>query len=782
MDTQAGVQVRAEAAAGGAQDLRPAERRNTVTLRAILLGLVFCSMAAVFFPYTDNVIRGSWLAEDHTAVGIIALFFGLIFAGNALARLLERRGANPLLRGTIVTVASGAVLYILARLVGGLTDRDAAGVVISSGLVTFLRVLMAFAGYLWTMFAVVTVSRLVEASWAGGRWLSLNRAELLTIFAMMLVATALVTSGLAMQLVPTLSAVGYYQTPANQWPTHVVPNMPEWMRVVDRDAYRGFFEGIYRVPGFVEPEPGRYSEPFLQGGYETWTYLRQIPWHAWGKPLLAWAVFLVPLYTFSICLMVIVRGQWMDREILVYPLTRLPSEMARTEDNPSEREVQPALGPLFRNGAMWLGFALPVVFSMLRAIHAYYLGFPEIKLEWETKLMSDQVTLFIVPSFVAMGFTYLVNTRISFSVWSMSLAGLFFSGWLTLRGYRSPEDLGGYGSSTALMYHLGTGALLTMSVLGLWSARSHLAGVFRKAFLGDPRVDDSREILGFRAAVVLAILSTLVMLGWLIVIGIQWWVALVYWTLAMLIFYGMTRIVAEAGLGSASPPGLAPAFTVSKLGAASMTDTSIVGLGLQYPYAVDVRTFVMAGAANGLKLTHEIEHRRRRLFFALLAAVLVTLVISVVTVIYLSYVYQGTSLELWYYRDAPSHGFNYAKDLLAKADRGAEMGPNTLGWIFSAVGVGLMSLLMVAQRRFLRWPIHPIGLVVVGTSFMTRLWFSVFVAWLVKSIVLKYGGPRLYMRTISFFLGMVMGQCVAAATGCVVDSVTGVIGNSLFTL
>lgn len=782
MDMQASVRTPAavpEQALSPSQALRPPERRSTVTVRAILLGLVLCAMAAIFFPYTDNVIRGSWLAEDHTAVGVIALFFGVVFVGNTLARLLERKGrSNPLLAGLLTTSLSGAVLYGLARLLEHFMTTDATGAAMSTGLVTLLRVLLTIAGFLWAMFALVTGSRAVEALWAPGRWLSLNRAELLTIFAMMIMATALVTSGLAMQLAPTLPAVGYYQNPANQWPTKIVPIMPEWMRVVDPDAYRGFFEGIQRIPGFVEPRQDYSSDPFLQGTYETWTYFRQIPWHAWGKPLLGWAVFLVPLYTFSICMMVIVRGQWMDREILVYPLTRLPQEMARLDD---DSPGPPALGPLFRNSGMWMGFALPVVFSLLRAIHAYYMGFPLIKLQWETKVMSDQVTIFIIPSFVAMGFTYLVNTRISFSVWSLSLVGMFLAGWLALRGYKTPEELAGYGSGTPLMYHMGMGALLTLSVLGLWSARRHLAAVFRKAFLGDPRVDDSREALSYRAAVILAILCAAVMLAWLMAVGMQWWVALVFWTTAMLVFYGLTRIIAEAGLGSAAPPGTAPVFTVSKIGAQSMSEASVVGLGLQFPYAVDIRALVMAGAASGLKITQEIEHRRRRLFFALLGAVLVTMVVSVVTVIYLSYVYQGTSLEMWYYRDAPSAGFHYAKEMLTRGVDGLRAGPNALGWVYSAAGVTLMSLLMVAQRRFLRWPIHPIGLVVIGTKFMNALWFSVFIAWLIKSLVLKYGGPRLYMRTIPFFLGMVLGQCVIAGLGCVVDYVTGVVGNQLFT-
>lgn len=761
----------AQGAVSAAQAMRPVQRRNTVTVRAILVGLVLCGMAGISFPYAENVVRGTALAEDHTAIGVTAMFFLVVLAGNGLARWMERRSrGSPLLMGTVATVAVGAGLYGLARLVEHLTTTDAMGAVISTGLVTLLRVILTFAALLWGMLALVVFSRLVEAVWAGGRWLSLNRAEMLTIFAMLLISSALVTSGLAMELIPVMPAVGYYTLGNN------IPDLPGWMRMTDANAYKGFFEGIQRMPGFIEPQTNYFREPFLQTAYETWTYLRQIPWSAWTRPLLGWTAFLVPLYTFSICLMVIIRGQWMDREILVYPLTRLPQEMTRVED---ESPQAPALGPLFRNNAMWLGFVLPVVFASLRAIHAYYMGFPEIKLEWQTKLMSDQITLWIVPSFVAMGFTYLVNTRISFSVWTLSLTGMFLSGWLALRGYKTPENLAPYFGATGnpLVYHMGTGALLTMSVVGLWAARRHLGGVLRKAFTGDPRVDDSKEILSYRWAVILAVVCAAVMLAWLIAIGMQWWVALFFWTTAMLIFYGLTRIVAEAGLGAATPPGIAPVFTVSKLGASSMAGSSTLGLGLQFPYAGDIRTFVMAGAANSLKLTQEIEHRRRRLFLALFGAVLVSLVVSVGTIIYMSYVYQGTSLDLWYYRDVPKLGLDYAREMIVKRP-----GPNVLGWVYSGVGVVLMGLLMTAQRRFLRWPIHPIGLVMMGTWALEKLWISIFLAWLIKSLVLKYGGPRLYMRTIPFFLGMILGQCVSSGTWCIVDYVTGVVGNSLFTM
>jgi len=770
--TEAAVRVEDGAGVTEAQGARVSrrtpERQNAVTVRAILLGSLLCAVAAICFPYTDNVVRGSTLAEDHTAVGVTALFFAVVFFANTLARWLERGFPSvPLLAGLVATVVAGLLLYGLDRFIRAFMPEGSASTIL-------LRVALAFGVFLWIMFALVVLTRLVEALWVGGGWLSLSRAEMLTVFAMLLICSALVTLGLAMQLTPTLPAIEYYSSPQNRWPEIVMPHIPDWALVRDRDAVYGFFEGLRRVEGYDPPKPDRFQDPLLQGLYVTWTQLRQIPWKAWLKPLAAWGVFLLPLYTFMICSMVIIRRQWMEREILVYPMTRLPLEMTQLDEDDGS-----AVGPLFRHRGMWIGFALPVIVSSIKAIQNYWPAFPDIQFQWDTYVMSDQVRLFIWPSFVAIGFTYLVSTRIAFSAWSLSLTGLFISGFIALRGYKSTEFLDGYGSSSRPeMYHLGMGALLTMAVLGLWSARRHLADVFRKAFKGDPSVDDSDEILGYRAAVLICLLSAIVMIAWLVAIGMQWWLAVVFWLVAVLIFYGMARIVMEAGLSACVAPGIAPVYVGSKIGAAAIGDQGLVALGMQYPWCADIRTFVMAGAAHGLRITQEIRHRRRWLFYAMLLAVLVSSVVSIATVIYIYYVYQGTSLEPWWYRDAPQVGVKYAVEMINHKNE--VPGPNIQGWVFTVVGVVLMALLMVAQRRFLKWPLHPVGLAVMGIWLMERLWFSVFVAWLIKSLVLKYGGPRLYRRTIPFFLGMILGQCVIAGVWCLIDYVTGVSKNQVF--
>lgn len=42
-----------------------------------------------------------------------------------------------------------------------------------------------------------------------------------------------------------------------------------------------------------------------------------------------------------------------------------------------------------------------------------------------------------------------------------------------------------------------------------------------------------------------------------------------------------------------------------------------------------------------------------------------------------------------------------------------------------------------------------------------KLWFSIFVGWLLKRSIHKYGGFKLYYRLRTLFVGLVVGEVVA---------------------
>ncbi len=50
----------------------------------------------------------------------------------------------------------------------------------------------------------------------------------------------------------------------------------------------------------------------------------------------------------------------------------------------------------------------------------------------------------------------------------------------------------------------------------------------------------------------------------------------------------------------------------------------------------------------------------------------------------------------------------------------------------------------------------------VATNPMQDLWFSIFIGWLCKLLIVKLGGAKLYQRARPVFLGLIVGDCVAS--------------------
>ena len=88
------------------------------------------------------------------------------------------------------------------------------------------------------------------------------------------------------------------------------------------------------------------------------------------------------------------------------------------------------------------------------------------------------------------------------------------------------------------------------------------------------------------------------------------------------------------------------------------------------------------------------------------------------------------------------------------------------GWLGSAVfllwGICLGGGLLFLCSRFPGWPLHPIGLIFVYSSIGLRLCISLFVGWLLKKLILHYGGAQAYKVATPLFLGIIFGEVFAS--------------------
>jgi hypothetical protein len=78
-------------------------------------------------------------------------------------------------------------------------------------------------------------------------------------------------------------------------------------------------------------------------------------------------------------------------------------------------------------------------------------------------------------------------------------------------------------------------------------------------------------------------------------------------------------------------------------------------------------------------------------------------------------------------------------------------------------GMGFTGFLMTMRTRFLSWPFHPVGYVLAETSTMVWLWCPTLVGWLIKLLVLRYGGIAAFRRGIPFFIGLILGDYVISS-------------------
>jgi hypothetical protein len=249
---------------------------------------------------------------------------------------------------------------------------------------------------------------------------------------------------------------------------------------------------------------------------------------------------------------------------------------------------------------------------------------------------------------------------------------------------------------------------------------------------------------------------------------------------ALIAFLGLTKIICEAGLAYARTPVTPSALTHSMLGPVGLGPASVINLGMALCWSGDTRTIVMTSAATGAKLGDSGGVDQRRLFGAMFLALVVALVSSVVAVLLIGYAHGGMNLGGWQFTAmTPTTGRWMIEHMRLEESLSAGMSGGKMA--FLGIGAALMTVLMICRYRFPWWPIHPAGLAVGLTHPTFHVWFSIFIAWLVKVIILKLGGISLYRRTRPLFLGLILGSFATSGVWILIDFLTGQRG-SVFTL
>jgi hypothetical protein len=273
----------------------------------------------------------------------------------------------------------------------------------------------------------------------------------------------------------------------------------------------------------------------------------------------------------------------------------------------------------------------------------------------------------------------------------------------------------------------------------------------------------------------LLVIGTGALVFWLSCAGMSLLTALTCLGGAFVCFLALTRAVAQTGIAASGSPIIPSAFAIRALGSDFLSKSDLVALGFTWSWGSDMRTFVMASAANGERIASDMPMRGRRIYFVgMIVALAVTFVVTSVTILWLAYRRGGSNLDPWFFRWVPTMPFNYALSHMRSPS-----GPEPARYIATLVGMGFMGFLLLMQSLFYWWPLHPVGYLVGTTYIITWFWFSIFLAWLVKLLVQWYGGKHAEETTRDFLLGMALGQFAAGGFWIGVDFLTGHTGNQI---
>jgi len=640
-----------------------------VTVRAVLLGLVGVAVISFITPYSDLVMKGTWIGLTAFPISSFFLFTVLVLGFNAG---LRRVGAG------------------------------------------------------------------------------LSRQELLGVYGMLLVSAGIPSFGLTGLLIPYLAGPHYFATPENRYAETVLRWLPRWLLPQDLDAVTALYEGL--APG------------------------RPLPWDVWLPPLIGWSGLVFGLYLIFFGLGALLRKPWVDEEKLVFPLVHLPVEMC------DYGEGHGAFPRFFRQPVVWLFFAGPFLIHALNGLHYYVPFLPSINVH---RIDLGQYLLgrtweaikpfWLRVSFSIIGLTYLLPSDVSFSLWFFYFFFLIQQAIGGARGYTMPF-VQAY-PVRQFVAHQMIGGILIFGLYALWNARRHFGEAAAAAFLPRRRPDDAREPLSYRQAVWGLLVGFGLVLLWGDGAGAGFSATLIILLLFLVVHLVAVRLVCEGGMLYVQHPFRPFNLMLAASGSFGLGRERIPTLALlDHLFMLDNRSPLLPCLMQSFKAGDLAGLRQRRLTGALALSVLLAVPLSIWAYLRLMYAHGGLTLNPWFTTYYTNNLYcTWTAHLLTQ---GEPAKPTT--FLTLLLGVGTMGGLLSLHRQFWWWPLHPVGYLMGASWPMINFWFPIFLGWLIKSLVLRYGGARIYRQMIPGFLALILAEFFSAGLWVVVDYFTGVTGHEIF--
>ena len=538
----------------------------------------------------------------------------------------------------------------------------------------------------------------------------LSQGELLVIYVMLSVASATAGHSMMEILVSTLGHAFWFATPENDWKDLFWRYIPEWLVVTDKSVLSGYYEGDSTL----------HTKRHLLG---------------WLTPVLNWFAFLFVMLFVMVCITVIVRRPWTEDEKLAYPIIQLPARM--TSDG------------FFTNRLMWIAFGLVAIFDIINGLHHVFPAIPSV---YEKAYRFR----FTEKPFSAMGWLRLGIYPFVLGIGFLIPLDLLFSSWFFFWVWKGQQIIGSVmgleGTGYPYVNYQGFGAYMGIFLIAVWRSRKHLQNILGAKV----RPTSTRDEPMSPRILVIALISGVAFLTFFCLrAGMSLWAILVFFGLYFAFSTAVSRMRAELGSPMHDLHYTGPErVMVAALGTRPLGPNNLSMFSFFWFFTRTFDSHPMPHQLEGFKLASTSGIRSRFMLFAILAALFVGILSQFWALISVPYrlgaVHEMSRVPIIYGSEPWTQLQKWLTNPLA---------PDYWAVGFTGIGLLFALFLMLMRMKFFWFPFHPAAYATVcGSWAVNYIWFSLGVVWVLKLVLLKYGGRNAHRKAMPFFLGLILGQ------------------------
>lgn len=497
-----------------------------------------------------------------------------------------------------------------------------------------------------------------------------------------------------------------------------------------------------------------------------------IPWDQWLKPFFSWFILIGALFIGFLGFNVMMRKQWVDNERFTFPMNIIPKQLFGGEvDEATGKKLS-----IFTNRIMWIGFAVTLPLLILKGLHFYY---PEVPAPYWSDVWSNPMTKYVNSPMLKAFFTN-ANFSLVFVLFAVALlieTEILFSIWVTFLLFHLYYLFGKiFGFNRFVGYpwthEQSVGSFIAYAAIAIVAARHHLASVFKHIF-GFKKMDDSKEIVSYRVAffLILAALAILGLWGKWTNMGVA--SCMIFFGYVLVCGFAAGKIRAECGLPYGYwMPYMSMIFVGALGGFAIFGSTGMLLAAIASGVLMSsCFLFIPPVQVEMMELGRHFKVKPRDIAHGLTMGLIAGVFIGGFVLLSWAYGFGAQNLAYYWPYDQnwffDASGFRPGENMIDYAFENDQLirpinapmniieSPVNINAKGMTIGIVVTAILAILRSMFTWFPLHPVGYVLASTFFTMTTWFTCFLAWLVRLVVLRIGGAHTIRRgLVPFCVGM----------------------------